>query len=102
MNRAMAVVMVGFSGRTNMEVAPNSPRDTVKAKTPAAVSARAIMGRSTDRQTCWGDAPSTEAASLNRWGMEASAGCRLLITKGRARVVCANGTKRGEYSQRLK
>src|SRR5512136_1236850 len=92
----MATGRVGYSGRTTRDVAPNSPRDMVKAKMAAERVARATIGQSTKYQTCLGDAPRMAAACRSRSGMEARAGCKLRMTKGRAIRVCASGTRKGE------
>src|SRR5919109_4902457 len=95
----MATGMVGYSGREISKVAPNSPREIVKANVAAARVARRKIGRSIFFQTFQGEAPSEEAAWRNRCGMEAMAGCSTRITNGNATSVCANGTSSGEVSQ---
>ena len=73
------------------EVAPNSPMETVNANTAATTAARATMGKSTSHQVRHGPAPRTAAASCSRGGMDASAGCRVRTTKGKATRLWARG-----------
>ncbi len=92
--------IVGYSGRVSKSVAPNSPSETVKANVAALSVARERIGKSTVCQTRSGDAPSMDADSRKRFGMDAMAGCNVRITKGSAMSVCASGTKIGEASAR--
>ena len=94
----MAIGNVGLSGRARKEVAPNSPRDMVKEKMAPTRAARPMIGNSTSRQTFQDDAPSTEAALRSDAGMEASTGCTLRTTKGKATSVCAIGMSSGKCS----
>ena len=92
----MAMGIVGYSGLTTREVAPNSPNDTVKANTAAERVARATIGQSTENQARLGEAPNEAAAYFNFSGIEARAGCKLRMTNGRAIIVWARGTNHGE------
>src|SRR5512136_967050 len=96
----MAIGMVGYSGLTTRDEAPNSPREMVKAKMAAERLARPTIGQSTVIQTRGGEAPSTAAACLSLLGMDASAGCRLRMTNGKAIMAWAIGTRSGEENKR--
>ena len=88
--------IVGNSGRAIRAVAPNSPREIVKAKVAATISARPINDRSIYRNTWIGEAPITVAACLILGRMLRKAGVRLRTTKGKATRVWAIGIKSGE------
>lgn len=91
--RATATGRVGLSGRAMKTVAPNSPRDTAKAKPAATSSARRTSGRSTSRHTLSGEAPSTAAASRSRSSTARSTGSMVRTTKGTPTSAWASGTR---------
>src|SRR3989304_4204849 len=72
----MASGTVGNSGRATRAVAPNSPREIMKAKVAATRTPRPTSGRSILRMTWRGGAPSAAAACLSRGRMLRRAGTR--------------------------
>ena len=66
--------MVGYSGRLISDVAPNSPKEIVKAKTEETTVDLARIGRSICIHTLHGGAPRIEAASRRDLGIDATAG----------------------------
>src|SRR3972149_3685661 len=72
----MASGTVGNSGRATRAVAPNSPREIMKAKVAATRTPRPTSGRSILRMTWRGGAPSAAAACLSRGRMLRRAGDR--------------------------
>ena len=88
--------MVGISGRLMKVVAPNSPKDMVKANKAAEIEALKIIGNSICHHVCHGEAPKICAENFNSFGTDLITGFNILTTNGIATKECAIGTNKGK------
>src|SRR5680860_1188860 len=92
----MTTGSVGRSSRARKLVAPNSPRETAKAKPAAARRERQATGRSTVSRTRNGPAPREDAAWRWRSSMERNTGPTVRTTSGSATMAWAIGISSAE------